>query len=195
MTVAPKILLIIAKAVSWWTPKDTKSIAKAIKDILVHPDTWNKFSKNGIMNTRKHYTWKSHVQTYVEKVKTLHQKYEALEMDTNEQRLNIGKRFSHLHYFIITDIDNTLLGDNEQSLGQLMKLLEENKNRIGFGVATGRVLGSALKVLQEHNIMMPDIIISGVGSEITYGESLYHDKGWEKAYFKKLDPGPDHFNP
>jgi sucrose-phosphate synthase len=165
-------------------PKDTKSIAKAIKDILVHPDTWNTYSKNGIMNTRKHYTWKSHVKTYVEKIKSLHRKYETLEMDANEQRLNIGKRFSNLHYFIITDIDNTLLGDDKESLGQLMKLLEDNKNHIGFGVATGRVLESALKILKENNIMMPDIIISGVGSEITYGESLYHDKGWEKHISK-----------
>ncbi|WP_020588701.1 HAD-IIB family hydrolase [Desulfobacter curvatus] len=165
-------------------PKDTKAIAKAIKDILVHSDTWSEFSKNGIMNTRKYYTWTSHVKTYVQKIKSLHQKYETLEMDVNEQRLNIGKRFSNLHYFLITDIDNTLLGGSDESLEQLMKLLKDNKENIGFGVATGRVLKSALDILQANNIMTPDIIISGVGSEITYGESLYHDKGWENHISK-----------
>jgi sucrose-phosphate synthase len=165
-------------------PTDTKAIAKAIKDILVHPDIWSKFSKNGIMNTRKHYTWTSHVNTYIQKIKSLHRKYETLEMDVNEQRLTIGKRLSNLDYFIITDIDNTLLAGSDKSLEQLMKLLQDNRDNIGFGVATGRVLESALDILEANNIITPDIIISGVGSEITYGKSLYRDKGWEKHISK-----------
>ena len=165
-------------------PKDTKAIARAIKKILVHPDIWSAFSKNGIMNTRKYYTWTSHVNTYVQKVKSLHQKYETLEMDASEQRLTIGKRLSNLNYFLITDIDNTLLGGSDESLEQLMKLLRDNRETIGFGVATGRVLDSALDILKANHIMIPDIIISGVGSKITYGESLYPDKGWENHISK-----------
>lgn len=121
---------------------------------------------------------------YVQKAKSLHRKYENLEMDVNEQRLTIGKRLSNLDYFLITDIDNTLLGGSDESLEQLRKLLQDNKGNIGFGVATGRVLKSALDILKANKIMTPDIIISGVGSEITYGESLYHDKGWENHISK-----------
>lgn len=60
-----------------------------------------------------------------------------------------------------------------------MRLLAQNKDCIGFGVATGRVFESAMEVLKENEIAAPDIIISSVGSQITYGDSLLHDKGWE----------------
>lgn len=165
-------------------PKDTKGIAKAIKDIMVHPDTWIMFSKNGIMNTRKHYTWPNHVDTYVQKVTALYQKQEVLEMDAEEPQLSVGKQLSNLEYILITDIDNTLLGGRKESIDMLMKLLEDNRETIGFGIATGRVFESALTILKTHNIVMPDIIISGVGSRISYGESLYPDKGWESHISK-----------
>lgn len=169
-------------------PTNSKAIAKAIKDTIVKPDTWAEFSKNGIMNTRKHYTWASHVETYVQKIKSLRQKYETLEIDAMEQRSSIGERMSNLNSMLITDIDNTLLGGDKDSIQQLMTLLEDNRETIGFGVATGRVFESAVQILKENHIMMPDIIISGVGSQITYGESLYHDKGWETHIAKKWDP-------
>ena len=60
-----------------------------------------------------------------------------------------------------------------------MDLLTQYKDCIGFGVATGRVFESAMTVLRANGIIKPDIIISSVGSQITYGDSLLHDKGWE----------------
>lgn len=160
-------------------PKDTKAISNAIKKIIVNPETWNFYSKNAIINTRKYYTWKSHVDTYVKKIKFLCRHYEISNMNDQASVPSVGKRLAKLNYFLITDIDNTLLGGSKKDIRQLMDLLAQNKDYIGFGVATGRVFESAMEVLKANGILSPDIIISSVGSQITYGDSLLHDKGWE----------------
>jgi sucrose-phosphate synthase len=166
-------------------PKDTRAIAEAIKKIIVHKDTWNRFSKNGIINTRKHYTWQNHVKVYTREIQDLCQQYEISDMNARDTGPSIGKRLAGLNYMLITDIDNTLMGGNKKDLERLMAMLEANREFIGFGVATGRVFDSALDILETHGIMMPDIIISSVGSQISYSGSLYHDKGWETHICKK----------
>jgi len=165
-------------------PKDTKAISNAIKEIIVNPEIWNFHSKNGVMNTRKYYTWKSHVDTYVKKITALCRHYEISDMNDEAAAPSIGKRLANLNYILITDIDNTLLGGNEKEVRQLMDLLKQHKDCIGFGVATGRVFESAVAVLKANGIITPDIIISSVGSQITYGDSLLHDKGWESHISK-----------
>ncbi len=164
-------------------PTDTKAISRAIRDIIVHEEKWEEYSKNGIMNIRKHYTWESHSETYVKKVKALHQTQEASNMTAIEPKSSIGKRLAGLRHMIITDIDNTLLGGANESVHELLELLKTNRDCIGFAVATGRVLESALKILEENDVMKPDIIISSVGSEIFYNPGPGHDpqreKGWE----------------
>lgn len=169
-------------------PTDTKEMASAIKDIIVHPDKWNQFSKNGILNTRKFYSWDSHARSYCKEMKAVCSRYEKSFVTAVEPRESIGKRLAKLNYLLITDIDNTLLGGNPEELHALMELLEKNEGKIGFGVATGRTFESALEILNTHKIRIPDIIVSGVGSRISYGDSLNHDKGWETHISKNWDP-------
>lgn len=170
-------------------PTDTLALAQAIKDILVHQDLWNTYSKNGILNTREFYTWKNHVKTYVTEIDRLCRGYESSDIQVKKPSHSIGYRLSDLDHILITDIDNTLVGGDKQTLANLMNLLKKNRNRIGFGVATGRGLESARKVLKAHGVMTPDIIISCVGSQIYYGDTFYHDKGWETHISKNWKPG------
>ena len=160
-------------------PTDSVAIASAIKDILVHPDKWNEFSKNGIMNTREFYSWESHAKSYCHEMTKLCHQHEKSFLGIRNPRQSIGKRLAKLDYMLITDIDDTLLGGKPAERHGLMELLEKNAGCIGFGVATGRIFESAIKVLEADGIGIPDIIISGVGSRINYGKSLEHDKGWE----------------
>ncbi|MCP3941993.1 MAG: HAD-IIB family hydrolase [Desulfobacteraceae bacterium] len=171
-------------------PKDTRAIAQAIKNILAHQDLWDEYSKNGIMNTRKFYTWENHVKTYTTAIDRLCQEYDSSNIQVRKPSRSIGYRLSDLNHILITDIDNTLLGGNEKELGALINLLEKNRNHLGFGVATGRGLESAKKILKAHDIMTPDIIISCVGSQISYGDTFYQDKGWETHISKNWKPGP-----
>ena len=170
-------------------PKDNSAITKAIKDIIANQDLWNEHSKNGIIKTRKHYTWESHVKTYTKAVQLLCRKDEKSTIKVRKPKHSIGRRLVKLDHMVITDIDNTLLGGDKKDIASLMNLLEQHHEDLGFGVATGRYFESARDVLKTHGIKTPDIIISCVGSQISYGKSFYHDKGWETHISKKWNPG------
>lgn len=169
-------------------PRDDEAIAGAIKKIIVDRDLWNTYSRNGIINTRKHYTWESHAATYMETVNTVYRDNETSTLTVHTPKHSIGHRLSDLSHMLITDIDNTLLGGDPGEVAKLMELLREHRHHIGFGVATGRGLDSAVEVLKEHDIPDPDIIISGVGSRINYGTDLHHDNGWETHISKGWKP-------
>jgi len=90
----------------------------------------------------------------------------------------IGHRLISLRYFLVTDIDNTLIGNDNSRLKDLNALLKQNRKHLGFCVATGRTLESAKEILKKHNVPEPDIIISSVGSEIYYGIRNHFSQGW-----------------
>ena len=169
-------------------PKDDTAIAQALKKIIADRELWNQYSKNGIINTRKHYTWESHAATYMDTINQLYEDNDKSSLTVRSPRHSIGHRLSSLDRMIITDIDNTLLGGESADIQKLTALLKTHRDRIGFGVATGRHLESAVAVLKEHNIPDPDIIISDVGSRINYGKDLHHDKGWETHISKGWKP-------
>ena len=56
-----------------------------------------------------------------------------------------------------------------------------------FAVATGRDVQSAIDILKENNVPLPEVIISSVGSEIYYNHNnkLIYSKGWD-AYISYL---------
>jgi sucrose-phosphate synthase len=91
----------------------------------------------------------------------------------------IGRRLAKLNYFIITDVDNTLIGEDNSELEALLQLLRDHRERIGFGIATGRTIESATKHIKKHGVHQPDVIISSVGAEIYYGSRRQYGQGWD----------------
>ena len=169
-------------------PSNTKAIAAAIKKIIVDNDRWNRYSKNGILNTRKFYTWESHSDLYSIKVKHMYDQWEKSFVDTRAHQYPIGERLTTLSHFLVTDIDNTLLGGGKKGLRTLLELLEKHKDYVGFAVATGRTFESAVDILTANGIDMPDVIISDVGTRISYGDQFIHDNGWETHISKNWRP-------
>ncbi|MCB0317075.1 MAG: HAD-IIB family hydrolase, partial [Calditrichaeota bacterium] len=156
---------------------DPEAISSAIKEILIDPDRWKKFSQHGIEGVRDHYVWDAHCQKYIEQLG--HLLVEGFQpQQTYLDSEGIGKRFTNIHKFFISDIDDTLIGDRE-AIQQLSERLAPLRERIGFGVATGREARSALQALRDWNAPAPDIIISSVGTEIYYGSGLMPDRGWK----------------
>ena len=160
-------------------PTDTKEIAAAIKEIVTDHEKWEHYSRNGIVNVQKHYTWTSHTKKYIQEVQRLIEVIQTDALTVAVPRDSIGKRMAKLNYFLVTDIDDTLVGGNNDYLGDLLKLLNENQERIGFGVATGRTIESAADYLKQIGIVLPDVIISSVGTEIYYGKKLHYGQGWD----------------
>jgi sucrose-phosphate synthase len=168
-------------------PSDPKAISAAIKDIISDNGTWEKYSKSGMQKVRKQYTWQSHAQRYVKALEKILSQAAASDMAAASPSDAIGRRLAKLNYFIITDIDNTLIGEDNGRLQELVALLERFREKIGFGVASGRTVSSVKEVLKEHDVPAPDVIISSVGSEIYYGREHHPGKGWAAHIASKWD--------
>lgn len=160
-------------------PSRPEAIANGIKQIVSDQDQWDRFSKNGVMNVRQHYTWASHAETYIKELLRLLEERAATSLDAAAPRDAIGRRLTRLNTFLITDIDDTLIGGDPDSLRELLEFLEKYRESIGFGVATGRTVESASEYLKAFGIKGVDVIVSSVGTEIYYGRKLQHSKSWE----------------
>jgi len=158
---------------------DTKAIADGVKQIITDSEKWKQYSKNGIMNIRKHYTWDSHATSYMKQVSRIFADQGEEKMKVAVPSDAIGRRLAGLNYFIIANIDNTLVGDSNKHLPALLTLLQENREYIGFGLATGRTIESASAFLEKLHIPLPDVLITSVGAEIYYGKNLHDGRGWE----------------
>ncbi len=158
---------------------NTKSIADAAKQIITDSEEWKQYSKAGIMNIREHYTWKSHATSYMKKISRIFADQGEEKMKVAVPSDAIGRRLSALNYFIVANIDNTLVGDSNEHLSELLDLLAKSRERIGFGLATGRTLESATEFLEKYEIPLPDVLITSVGAEIYYGKNLHRGRGWE----------------
>jgi sucrose-phosphate synthase len=162
-----------------------REVSDAIKKILVNEALWKKYSTNGINRVRLHYSWETHADEYMKKMRKVVAKQTASRHDVPSSSL-VGRRLSRVHKFIITDIDNTLLGD-DGALEGLMGTLKMHQDEVGFGIATGRTIDSALEVLEENGIAVPDILITSVGAEVYYGAKSIPDRGWESHISAKWD--------
>jgi sucrose-phosphate synthase len=166
---------------------DTKAIAAAVKQIISDSEKWKQFSKAGIMSVRHHYTWESHANVYIKQVNRIFAEQAGEKMKIAVPSDPIGRRLARLNYFIIANIDNTLLGNGNAQLAEFLTLIQENRERIGFGLATGRPLESTTAFLEKHQVPLPDVLITSVGAEIYYGKHLHRGRGWQTHISAKWD--------
>ncbi len=158
---------------------DTKAIADAVKQIISDSEKWKQYSKAGIMNVRKHYTWESYATSYMKQISRIFADQGEEKMKVAVPSDAIGRRLAGLNYFIIAHIENTLIGGGNEHLPALLTLLQENRDTIGFGLATGRTIETATEFLEKHHIPLPDVLITSVGAEIYYGKNRHYGRGWE----------------
>jgi sucrose-phosphate synthase len=163
----------------------TKEISSALRKIIADTHLWERYSKNGIMNVRKLYTWKNHACDYETAIRTLTDGHQRPNLSIPKSPHPIGRRLMKLNRFLITDIDNTLIGEDNAQLEILVALLKRNRDRLGFGVATGRTGDSARQILEKYDIPEPDVFICSVGSALFYGSSREPGPGWASHIAKR----------
>lgn len=166
---------------------DHAALADAIKKLLTDRELWDQCSNNGVNRVREHYSWEVHCQKYIESIQEVVDALPAPSFHISRDSEAPAKRLAALDSFLITDIDNTLLGD-EDALHRLKDLMAANREHLGFGVASGRYLEMVLEVLEDHDIPPLDLIISSVGAEIYYGPRYTLDKGWASHLRSKWRP-------
>ncbi|WP_199332944.1 HAD-IIB family hydrolase [Nostoc sp. FACHB-190] len=169
-------------------PLNIQDIQKALHQALTDTAQWQDWSSNGLVNVRQSFSWESHVQQYLEKVRLFpQQKVQSLlspvrEFPTSDRPQWKIPDTNHLptaDRFLVTEIDNTLLGDQE-ALHKLIHRIRAEGHTTGVGIATGRNLRSTLNMLEEWEFPMPDLLITSAGSEIYYGPKIVTDTSWEK---------------
>ncbi|MEW6426489.1 MAG: HAD-IIB family hydrolase [Thermodesulfobacteriota bacterium] len=173
-------------------PSDTSAIARACRSILVDREAWTTYSRNGINGVRHHYSWASHSERYLQVVGEVRRRMDEEGAASSMTRLPaFGRRLTAIERLVITDVDNTLVGDPE-SLAQLLDLFDRHRGRLGWGIATGRNLAMTCQALEEHDVPKPDIIISSVGTEIHYGPQLAPDTSWRQHLSHQWKPDVIH---
>ncbi len=156
-------------------PLDKADIAKALLKVLGNAKDWRRLAKNGIQGVRRHYSWQAHVEAYLAQVKPL------LEGAPTEARPPRPGRRPMLYHdrALFTDLDQNLLGDAE-SLAELSTLVRAHRKCASFGIATGRRLDSALRLMKKHSIPQPDVLITSLGTQIHYAPNLTRDEAWAR---------------
>jgi sucrose-phosphate synthase len=162
-----------------------ESVAAAIKSILFDDELWRRFSNNGINGARSRYSWQAFSESYLDCLKSsvpqlkMELQGEAARLSHNQSATpSFGRRLNKVRYLMITDIDNTLVGNDDQ-MRLLFTVLGEKKQSMAWGVATGRSLEMTIDAMTEYEFPVPDILVCSVGTEIYYGPDFRIDKGWQ----------------
>lgn len=164
---------------------NNEELIQSLLSLLTDQERWESCSSNGVNKVREHYTWHTHCQNYLKAIKPV--VHEPTKTPSAVGRYSPGPRLASVGSLLITDIDNTLLGDDDL-LKELQEILRAHRDRIGFGVASGRSLELITDVLQKNGIENIDVAIASVGSEIYYGNDFVPDKGWASHLRPKWRP-------
>jgi sucrose-phosphate synthase len=152
-----------------------QSLTDAMLKLLTDEASWEEHSNNGINLVPKHYSWEMHCEDYLKRLSDVVQA--PTKTPSAVGRSAPGRRIAALDCVLITDIDNTLLGD-DAALQRLIEILRHNRQRMGFGVASGRSVELVTEALTEAGVHdMMDVIIASVGAEIYYGPDHVPDRG------------------
>jgi sucrose-phosphate synthase len=156
-------------------PLDAGAIAKALLDILGDRGRWEQYARAGIDGSRRAYTWDGHVKRYLACVRDV---LKGSRRDVPAPRPR-PRHIARIDRMLVTDVDNTLAGDDE-ALRAFVAELATARDEVGFAIATGRSLASAVRLLEDEGVPWPDVLITSVGTDIHYGKELTPDRSWEK---------------
>ncbi len=155
-------------------PLDSDSIEHALLRTLTESQQWEAWSQAGIEGTRKHYSWQNHARRYLRDLQDILENSPPPAI----MQAQSSRRLPEFDRILITDLDNTLTGDN-QALEELVALLRDN-DHIGFGIATGRRLDSAMALVKDLGLPTPDLLDTDAGTQLHYGEKLRLDRSWRQ---------------
>ena len=128
-------------------PRDNDAIGTAITSLLDDPERWRECSANGAERVRA-MDWNAYADGFVRIARPLVSPRALPAIET----------------LLLSDIDNTLTGcrDGVAAFARMLRA----KPGLGFGVATGRSLSEARRVLRDWCLPETRVLASSVGSEI-----------------------------
>lgn len=159
--------------------EDPEKIATALKTIIADQSLWEKYSGNGIIAANKRYSWSSFADEYVKVINDLFKQKDDISLNF-VNRTAYGRKLANADLFIISDLDGTLIeGDNAHGLKEFTEWINDNRERVVFGIASGRNRQITEDAFKKYALPKPDVLICSAGSEIYYTDAFILDRGWE----------------
>lgn len=159
--------------------EDPIAIAEALKKIIADQALWEKYSSNGIKAVSDLYSWSAHANRYMEIVDEI-MKQKNADGPHESDKTAYGKKLLKTSLLIISDLDGTLVeGEDSEGLDEFRQWMEEHKDKVVFGVATGRNREVTQQAFVDYNLPDPDVLICSAGSEIYYTNKMIPDNGFE----------------
>lgn len=91
-------------------------------------------------------------------------------------------------FLFVTDLDNTLVGD-DRSMDVLNEHLHQHRQAYGTKIvySTGRSLTSYQQLKTQKNLLEPDVLITAVGTEIYHANTNTPDTAWSNVLSQDWD--------
>lgn len=153
-------------------PLSSEAMAEALLSVLADPGRRREMARRGLEGAREHYSWTAHAAAYLQQLRPLLQRSRAAAVDAPQFHFD-----TYQDRCLVTGLDQNLLGDTE-ALAELALVVRKHRKRALFGIATGRSLKSALQVIRRHDIPLPDVLISSLGTAIHYAPGFAPDDAW-----------------
>ncbi|WP_305042859.1 HAD family hydrolase [Geoalkalibacter sp.] len=155
-------------------PLEPSTIRDALLRLLEDPALWRRSRERGLAGVREHYSWDAHARRYQTMVEPIIHCSDVLPRPLLERRRGL-----YSDRAIVSDLDQNLLGD-DQSLQRLLGVLRHHRTTTKFIIATGRRFDSALKLMKQHRMPEPDVLITSSGTEIYHAPELAADIAWAR---------------
>jgi sucrose-phosphate synthase len=168
----PKEILARCRNGELIDPLDIAGIATKLLEVVTDKQEWRRRVQRGLTGVRKHFSWDAHAKTYLRVLKQKAGSVRHIEQAPRSKLPTAEK-------ILVTDVDDTLIGDGDATRA-FVEILEQNRGRLGLGVATGRTMESTVKILEQWKVPKPDVLITAVGAEIYYGPRYEEDVAWSK---------------
>jgi len=91
-------------------------------------------------------------------------------------------------FLFVTDLDNTLVGDDQASV-ELNQKLNQHRQEYGTKIvySTGRSLTLYQELTNTKQLLEPDAVVTAVGTEIYYQNGEYPDPSWSEQFLTGWD--------
>ncbi|MEM9015621.1 MAG: HAD family hydrolase, partial [Verrucomicrobiota bacterium] len=165
-------------------PLDIPGITSALEEAFADSEKRESWSRNGIAGVHQFYTWRGHVDRYLEETAGLFEEITQPHLISEKIRTSLPLA----DRIVFTGLEDELLPEDEAAIKRLRKLTKVNHPNLGFGVASGRSLTMVQELIKKHNLPQPDIYITQLGAEIHYGKRLVPDLSWEKHLSHRWEP-------
>ena len=165
-------------------PIDIPALTEKLENAIIDKVQWKKWSKSGIEGVNEHYTWRGHVERYLEEADELLSEITQPHLITEKIRTALPL----VDRIVFTGLENELLETDYEAINHLRDLASRNQPNLGFGIATGRSLTMVKELIEKHKMPQPDVYITELGAEIHYGKRFVPDLSWESHLASDWEP-------